>query len=214
MNESNPLRQSRLENIHLGAGSSNSMRNSFSFSWRIRRVSSIISRLNSGCRWSDKRFLVHVGKLHKPPSRWTQSQILLAERRIIPYSTELHWRDQNYSYECGCPAREAHRWFLEHWWLSRLLWSLDRFHTIYSTRRKSSRRIYMVRVEINEKQLTSRPDHLWPELWEKIVRNAKVKEKQNWSHGKLHLDKALKLRGIYFIDPEEKGIQGNQQECS
>ena len=32
-------------------------------------------------------FLVHVGKLHVPPSRWTQSQTLLAEKRIIPYST-------------------------------------------------------------------------------------------------------------------------------
>ena len=41
------------------------------FSWRIRRVSSISSRLTSGCRWSDKSFLVHVRKLHIPPSRWT-----------------------------------------------------------------------------------------------------------------------------------------------
>ena len=29
-----------------------------------------------------------------PPSRWTQSQTLLAERGIIPYSTEIHWRLQ------------------------------------------------------------------------------------------------------------------------
>ena len=55
------------------------------------------SRLISGCRWSDKRLLVHVGKLHIPPSRWTQSQALLAKRRIIPYSTEVHWRIQNYT---------------------------------------------------------------------------------------------------------------------
>ena len=37
--------------------------------------------------WSDQWFLVHVTKLHTPPSRRTQSQALLAERRIIPYST-------------------------------------------------------------------------------------------------------------------------------
>ena len=54
------------------------------------------------------------------------------------------------------------------------------------------------------KQLTSRPDHLWPELWEKMGKNAKQKEKQKWSHEKLHLDSARKLRGIYFIDPEDK----------
>ena len=40
-------------------------------------------------------FLVHVRKLHIPPSRCTQSQTLLAERRIIPYSTKIHWRLQN-----------------------------------------------------------------------------------------------------------------------
>ena len=35
-------------------------------------------------------------------------------------------------------------------------------------------------------------------------KNAKLKEKQKWSHEKLHLDNARKLRGIFFIDPEDK----------
>ena len=59
--------------------------------------------------------------------------------------------------------------------------------------------------EINEKkQLTSRPDHLWPELWKSMGKNAKLKEKQKWSEEKIHLENARKLRGIYFIDPEDK----------
>ena len=53
-------------------------------------------------------------------------------------------------------------------------------------------------------QLTSRPDHLWPELWEKMGMNAKLKERQKWSHEKPQLDNARNLRGIYFIDPEDK----------
>ena len=57
---------------------------------------------------------------------------------------------------------------------------------------------------LTREQLTSRPDHLWPELWEKMGKNTKLKEKQKWSHEKLHLDNARKLRGIYFIDPEDK----------
>ena len=57
------------------------------------------------------------------------------------------------------------------------------------------------------KQLTSRPDHLWPEIWKTMGRNAKLKEKQKWSHEKLHLDNARKLRGIYFIDPEDKEFE-------
>ena len=35
-------------------------------------------------------------------------------------------------------------------------------------------------------------------------RNAKLKEKQKWSNGKLHLENARKLRGIYSINPEDK----------
>ena len=35
-------------------------------------------------------------------------------------------------------------------------------------------------------------------------KNAKLKEKQQWSEEKIHLDNARKLRGIYFIDPEDE----------
>ena len=59
-------------------------------------------------------------------------------------------------------------------------------------------------VRLTKRQLTSWPDHLWPELWEKMGKNAKLKEKQKWSHEKPQLDNARKLRGIYFIDPEDK----------
>ena len=38
-------------------------------------------------------------------------------------------------------------------------------------------------------------------------KNAKLKEKQKWSHEKLHLDNARQLRGIYFIDPEDKEFE-------
>ena len=121
------------------------------FSWRIRRVSSTTSRLTSGCRWSDKRLLVHVGKLHIPSSRWTKSQTFLAERRIIPYSTEIHWCVQNYSCKLGCHAREAHWRLLEYRWVKRFVCLLDRFHSVHSIGRKTSWWIYVVRGEIDEK---------------------------------------------------------------
>ena len=57
---------------------------------------------------------------------------------------------------------------------------------------------------LTRKQLTSRPDHLWSELWKSMGKHAKLKEKQKWSNDKLHLENARKLRGIYFIDPEDK----------
>ena len=37
---------------------------------------------------------------------------------------------------------------------------------------------------LTRKQLTSRPDHLWPELWTKLGRNAQLKERQKWSDEK------------------------------
>ena len=57
---------------------------------------------------------------------------------------------------------------------------------------------------LTRKQLTSRPDHLWPELWKSLGKHAKLKEKQKWSNENLHLQNARKFRGICFIDPEDK----------
>ena len=59
-------------------------------------------------------------------------------------------------------------------------------------------------VRLTRKQLTSRPGHLWPELWRGLARNAKLREKHEWTIEKPKLDNARRLRGIYFIDPEDK----------
>ena len=56
---------------------------------------------------------------------------------------------------------------------------------------------------LTKRQLTSRPDHLWPELWRGMARNVKLGEKQKWAIEKPNLDNARRLRGIYFIDPED-----------
>ena len=56
---------------------------------------------------------------------------------------------------------------------------------------------------LTKRQATSRPDHLWPELWRGMARNAKLREKHKWAIEKPKLDNARRLRGIYFIDPED-----------
>ena len=60
---------------------------------------------------------------------------------------------------------------------------------------------------MTRKQLTSRPDYSWPELWTNLGRNAQLKERQKLSHEKQKLDNARKLRGIYFTDPEGKELK-------
>ena len=57
---------------------------------------------------------------------------------------------------------------------------------------------------LTKRQVTSRPDYLWRELWTKLRRNARLRKMQKWSMEKPKLDDARRLRGIYFIDPEDK----------
>ena len=54
---------------------------------------------------------------------------------------------------------------------------------------------------LTRKQLTSRPDHLWPELWKSMGKNAKLKEKQKWSEEKIHLDNARKCEEFISSTP-------------
>ena len=89
--------------------------------------------------------------------------------------------------------------------VKRFVWLLDRFHSVYSVRRETSRRIYVVRGETDEKAANFQARLLFvARLWTNLGKNAKLKEKHKWSHEKLQLDSARKLRGIYFIDPEDK----------
>ena len=55
-----------------------------------------------------------------------------------------------------------------------------------------------------KRQVTSRPDHLCPELWTKLGTNAKLREKQKKSIEKPKIDNARRSRGISFIVPEDK----------
>ena len=71
----------------------------------------------------------------------------------------------------------------------------------------------MVRERRTRRQVTSRPEHLWPELWIKLGRNAKLKEKHKWSNEKPKLDNVRRLRGIYFINPEDKEIKETIQNA-
>ena len=51
--------------------------------------------------------------------------------------------------------------------------------------------------ELTKVQTTTRPDHVWPEVWTKIG-------EQEWKNEKPKLDNARRLRGIYFIDPDDQ----------
>ena len=56
---------------------------------------------------------------------------------------------------------------------------------------------------LTKRQATSRPDHLWPEIWRGMSKNAKLREKHKWAIEKPTLHNARILRELYFIDPED-----------
>ena len=66
---------------------------------------------------------------------------------------------------------------------------------------------------LTKRQVTSRPDHLWPELWRGMSKNAKLREKHKWAIEKPNLDNARRLRGIYFIDPEDMEFKEIIKTC-
>ena len=61
----------------------------------------------------------------------------------------------------------------------------------------------MVRGEIDEKTAYIQARSSMARTLEINGKHAKLKEKQKWSEEKIHLENARKLRGIYFIDPED-----------
>ena len=98
-----------------------------------------------------------------------------------------------------------HRRLLEHRWVIRDLsdsWTSFTQFTLLEEKPPDGK--MWSGVWLTRRQVTFRTDHLWPELWIKLGRNAKLKDKHKWSDEKPKLDNATRLRGIYFIDLEDK----------
>ena len=173
------------------------------FSWRTRRVSSTFSRLISGCRWSDKWFLVHVRKVQKPTSRWT-SNFRCRERNHSLFhwntltSPELHIR-------IWMPSKKNASMIIGISMVTRFVRSLDRFHTISIYWKKN------LHTDIcgpgREYQENS-----WHPGQIAYGKNSGSQWESTWSWRrsksgrmkKIHLENARKLRWIYYIDPQDE----------
>ena len=132
------------------------------------------------------------------------SQTLLAERRIIPIP--LKYIDVSRTTHTNLDVKQERR--IDDCWNIDGSRDVPDYWTGFTQFTPSDEKPpdgYMWSGErLTRKQLTSRPDYLWPELWTKLGRNAKLKERQKSSHEKPQIDNVRKLRGIYFIDPEDK----------
>ena len=72
---------------------------------------------------------------------------------------------------------------------------------------KTFKRIYVVRGESDKKALNIQARSFMSRTLYEIEKNAKLSEKQKWSVEKSNLDNARKVRGIYFIDTEDKDFK-------
>ena len=134
-----------------------------------------------------------------------EPRVKLYSPRDESFPIPLKYIDVSRTTHTNLDVKQEKRWLLEYRWIKRLVWSLDRFHTIYSFGRKTSWRVYVVRGEINEKTAYIQARSSMARALEVNGRaRAKLKEKQKWSNEKFHLENTRKLRGIYFIDPDDK----------
>ena len=199
-----PWRRSGTENIHLDTGPPNSRRRSKRFSRRIRRV---FHHLTTRFRMPVKRLMTsgpcqetsYTAITLNPESNFTRRE---KNHSLFP----LKYIDVSRTTCTSLDVKQEKR--IDDYWNvdgSRDLsdpWTVFTQFTLLEEKPPAG---YMWSGgRLTRKQLTSRPDHLWPQIWKTMGKNTKLKEKQKWSNEKLHLENARKLRGVYFIDPEDK----------
>ena len=115
-------------------------------------------------------------------------KLYVAERSIIPYSTEIHRRDQGYKHILGSDAGENVDDY----------WNVDEHLELSDTWTGFTRFIFLnekppdgfswSRERPTRKPTTSRPDTLWPEILKETFDASKRKEKQKWAIEQPKLD--------------------------
>ena len=116
-----------------------------------------------------------------------------AERRIISCLIEVHRRYQKYTYIIGCIIGEN----IDDYW------NVDGEREFLLNEGPPDGYAWCGR-RLTRKQTTSRPDTVWPHMWKHMSDASKRKEEQKWAIEKPKLDNARRLRGIYFIAPEDE----------
>ena len=208
-------RKSGTENTHFDTGTPNSWRKSQRFSWIIRRISCTTSRLFSGCQWSNKWLLVHVRKLHRtaislnPESNFT--------RREKNHSL-FHWNTLMY------PELLIRIWMSSKRNASMIL-GISMGLEICLIHGQVSLKFtllegkppdgYMWSGErLTRKQMTSRPDHLWPDLWTKFWKESPAEGEAQMVRWITETRWCQKITRNLCLWPWGQGVQRNHWEGS
>ena len=154
-------------------------------------------------RWSRERVLVYSKWLHLSSSQWTASSCLRAERRNIPDSFEIHWRDQSNKYDLGCFAGPPHERLLEYRKKQRPIRFVNWIHKIQFIEWKDTKWTYMVGAETDENTNGHPGLTICGQRYGKMSDASKRKEKQKWAIDKPMFEKDRRMRCICFNDPKD-----------
>ena len=166
-------RKSRPENIHLDTAAINSRRKSKRFSWRIRRVSTFTIP-DAGEATND--FWSMSGNLlfrhHVEP------RVKLYSQREESFTVPLKYIDVSRTTCTNLDVKQEKR--IDDYWIvdgSRDLSDPWTGFTQFTLLEEKPPEGYMWSGgRLTRKQQTSRPDHLWPEIWKTMGKHAKLKE--------------------------------------
>ena len=150
---------------------------------RIGRITKSTSR-NSSQKYS---WNVRVEESSRISSRWVFEKKIDRKSRYVQGTQSAERRNKTCSTEkievtkathkLGCNTRQPRRWKLEQRWVKRFVWFLDRFHSVCSFGGKNLQTDMCGPVrDWQKRQVTSRPNHLWPEIWQSMSRNSKMKD--------------------------------------
>ena len=164
-----------------------------------RKLGAVSTNRNTWWRWSPQWLLVNRRWLHLSSSHWTSSSPLRAERRIVPNSTEMCWRDQDYVHKAGCIAGKTFQRLLERRYGSKFIRFMDKIHEVHAIEWETSSRICVVWGATCEDPSNHQTwlSVAWDLDWH-VKKQLKKRKSKNGPMEKLMIDSARKMRGIYF----------------
>ena len=160
-------------------------------------------------RIQHEMMLVYHRRLHLSPSCGTPSQTVHTERRILSYSTEVYRRYQNNTYVTGCIVGKTCWRLLERKWRSRIVRNIDKFQKICCCKKWNATDIHgrseggVTDEETNDvKTRQCLVRYVEANVW-----CIKRETKRKWTIEKPKFDNARKLRGFFFIEPEDEDFK-------
>ena len=130
-------------------------------------------------RWSQWWFLVDRREIHSSSPRRASNSAARAEGRNIPDFTAVHWRGQDKTYDLGRVARKAEKMIVGDWCESKFIGVMVRWRSSQYWMEEPPDGYVWSGRRLTTIQATTRPDHLWPEIWSATSKQLNERKSNN-----------------------------------